>query len=283
MMNANDILISVIITTKNEEKNIERCLSSIKEQNYPCIEIIVVDNNSTDRTKDIASKYTDKVYNKGPERPVQRNMAVEMSTGEYFLQLDADQILQPTIVQECIDKVMSFRNKKDGLIKDIALYIPEVIIGNDSWYTKVRDYEKSFYTGTVIDCVRFMPVKIFHEVGGYDESMTGPEDWDLDNKIRARCIADMISTPMLHNEGHITFSKLIKKKSYYAKGMAKFTNKWRKHPATCKRLGLLYRFFGVFVENGKWKKVLQYPLLFLHMYITKIAIGIVYLMNRAEE
>ncbi|GCC09993.1 N-glycosyltransferase [archaeon] len=48
------LLVSIIITTKNEEKNIANCLESIRTQSYPSekIEIIVVDNNSTDRTND---------------------------------------------------------------------------------------------------------------------------------------------------------------------------------------------------------------------------------------
>jgi len=59
-------IVSVIITTKNEEKNIENCLSSIKNQNYlqENIEIIVVDNNSIDKTKEIAKN----IYNFGTER-----------------------------------------------------------------------------------------------------------------------------------------------------------------------------------------------------------------------
>jgi glycosyltransferase involved in cell wall biosynthesis len=60
------MIVSVIITTKNEEKNIGNCLKSIKEQDYPqnLIEIIVVDNNSTDKTKDIALTYTDQVFDR---------------------------------------------------------------------------------------------------------------------------------------------------------------------------------------------------------------------------
>ena len=46
-------LVSVVITTKNEQKNIEKCLESIALQKYPSIEIIVVDNNSIDNTKKI--------------------------------------------------------------------------------------------------------------------------------------------------------------------------------------------------------------------------------------
>lgn len=74
----NMIKVSVILTTKNEEKNIASCLESIKNQNYPSdkIEIIIVDNDSIDRTKKIALRYTDKVYNFGPERSSQRNFGV---------------------------------------------------------------------------------------------------------------------------------------------------------------------------------------------------------------
>ncbi|MBU4299200.1 glycosyltransferase [Patescibacteria group bacterium] len=52
-------LVSVVITTKNEEKNIENCLKSILNQTYPRdkIEIIVVDNNSSDRTKEIVQTF----------------------------------------------------------------------------------------------------------------------------------------------------------------------------------------------------------------------------------
>ena len=59
-------LVSIIITTKNEEKNIQNCLESIKCQTYPKekIEIIVVDNHSTDKTKTVARKYNSKIFDK---------------------------------------------------------------------------------------------------------------------------------------------------------------------------------------------------------------------------
>ena len=64
------IPISVIITTKHEEENIANCIKSIKQQTYPPanIEIIVVDNHSTDKTVEIAKGYTDLVYVTGPNR-----------------------------------------------------------------------------------------------------------------------------------------------------------------------------------------------------------------------
>ena len=99
-----DILVSVIITTKNEEKNIENCLLSVTDQEFPKdrLEIIVVDNNSSDATKKIAAQYSDKVFDKGPERSAQRNYGAEVASGRYMLYLDADMILSKTVVSECV-------------------------------------------------------------------------------------------------------------------------------------------------------------------------------------
>jgi len=60
-------LVSVIVPTKNSADTIETCLKSIKNQTYPDIEIIVVDNYSEDRTADIAREYG-KVLLKSSER-----------------------------------------------------------------------------------------------------------------------------------------------------------------------------------------------------------------------
>jgi glycosyltransferase involved in cell wall biosynthesis len=60
----NNLLVSVIIPTYNSSRTLEKCLESIKNQSYKNIEIIVVDNNSKDNTKEIALKFTDKVFNK---------------------------------------------------------------------------------------------------------------------------------------------------------------------------------------------------------------------------
>ncbi len=99
-------VISVIVTTRNEERNIENCLKSIKSQTFPQekIEIIVVDNNSTDRTVKIAKRYTDKIYNIGPERSAQLNFGVKLAKGTYILFPDADMILSENVISECVEK-----------------------------------------------------------------------------------------------------------------------------------------------------------------------------------
>jgi glycosyltransferase involved in cell wall biosynthesis len=58
----NKSLVSIIIPTKNSARTIQACLESCKDQTYQNIEIIVVDNFSTDGTFEIAKKYTDNVF-----------------------------------------------------------------------------------------------------------------------------------------------------------------------------------------------------------------------------
>lgn len=268
-------LVSVVITTKNEEKNIERCLRSIKNQSYPQnkIEIIVVDNNSTDKTKEIAEKFTEKVFNKGPERSAQRNFGIKKAKGKYILFLDADMSLSEKVIEECVDKFL-----EDGNKNLVGLYIPERILG-DSYWCKVRDFERSFYNGTVIDCVRFFPKKIWEKAGGFDENLTGPEDWDFDKKVRNTGKTDIVKSKIYHNESDFSIIKYLKGKSYYAKSFDKYINKWGKDdPDIKKQFGLWYRYFGVFLENGKWKKMIRYPVSAISLLILKILIGYRYLL-----
>jgi glycosyltransferase involved in cell wall biosynthesis len=216
----NNQLISVIITTKNEEKNIANCLESIKKQTYPqeLIEIIVVDNNSEDRTREIASKYTDRVFDKGPERSAQRNLGVERSSGEYVMYLDADMILNKDVIKNCVEYI----NENKDIV---GLYVTEIVMGKKYW-SKVRRFERSFYDATVIDCVRFMRKDIFQKVGGFDEKFTGPEDWDLDKKIRNAGKTDLIKTPIYHNETEFDLRKYLGKKAYYARQFNEYISKW---------------------------------------------------------
>jgi glycosyltransferase involved in cell wall biosynthesis len=111
-------LISVIITTKNEAEVIENLFKSLKKQTFRNFEVILVDNNSTDRTKEISKNYTKKVFNFGPERSSQRNYGAKISAGEYVLILDADMVLTKNVLKSCAKKVKEEKNVS-------ALIIPE--------------------------------------------------------------------------------------------------------------------------------------------------------------
>jgi len=268
----------VIITTKNEEKNIENCLISIRKQNYPTnkLEIIVVDNNSEDKTKEIASKYTDKVFDKGPERSAQRNLGVGKANGEYFLYLDADMILTENVINQCSRKVADDKNI-------VGLYLPEIVMG-DKFFSKVRRFERTFYNGTVVDCARFIKKSAFNKVGGFDLDLTGPEDWDLDKKLKKIGKVDIIKAHIDHNESEFNLKQYLKKKAYYSQKFNAYIKKWGKNdPDIRKQFSLWYRYFGIFWENEKWKKLFLHPLLTAGMYFLRILVGVKFLTSRNKK
>ncbi len=272
------MLVSIIITTKNEEKNIENCLRSINKQSFPTknIEIIVVDNHSTDKTLQIARAYTSHIFTKGPERSAQRNYGIEKSRGDYILYLDADMVLSKRCVEESVKLV-----QKNSYIA--ALYIPEIVTGTSFW-SRVRQFERSFYDGTVIDCVRFVKRAAFDNVNGFDETMSGPEDWDFDKKIRAKYETSLIESPIYHNESEFNMKKYLSKKGYYAKSFNTYIKKWgSSDPDLKKQLGLWYRFIGVFIEERKWKRLLFNPILTTGVFILRILVGIVYIKTKISH
>jgi len=93
------IKLSVAIATFNEERNIGRCLESVRRL---ADEIVVVDESSTDKTREIAKLYGAKVYETAhsPIFHVTKQKALDYSTGEWILQLDADEKVTPKLAQE---------------------------------------------------------------------------------------------------------------------------------------------------------------------------------------
>jgi glycosyltransferase involved in cell wall biosynthesis len=85
--------VSFCIPTLNNEDTLDRCLNSISNQDYPDIEIIIVDGYSKDKTIEIAKKYTDKIYFDGGRLGSARQTGVEHSTGQILALFDSDIII----------------------------------------------------------------------------------------------------------------------------------------------------------------------------------------------
>ncbi len=96
-------MLSVIIITKNESINIRRCLESVQWVD----EIIVVDSGSLDNTVFIAKEFTDKVYETDwPGYGVQKQRALSYATGDWVLNIDADETVNAALKNE-ITQVMA--------------------------------------------------------------------------------------------------------------------------------------------------------------------------------
>jgi glycosyltransferase involved in cell wall biosynthesis len=122
--------ISAVVSVFNEEKNIERCLRSLTFAD----EIVVVDNSSTDRTVQLAKKFTDKIYNQKNDSSkidIQKNFGFDKAVGDWILNIDADEEVGPKLAKEIKEEI---EKPADGY------YIPRknIIFGkwiqHSGWY-----------------------------------------------------------------------------------------------------------------------------------------------------
>jgi glycosyltransferase involved in cell wall biosynthesis len=252
-------LVSVIVTTKNNEHTLSRCLFSIKQQTYKNIELIVVDNFSRDRTFEIAREFTSKVYQCGPERSSQRNLGAKKTKGTYLLFIDSDMELKPDVVSACV-----------GYIKNlVGLVIPERFVGEGFW-TNCKILEKSCYTGGEEHvAARFFAKKTFVKVGGYDEHLTGPEDIDLHKRVLALGKIGTASAWITHHEGRLTLRGIVKKRYYYSLTLKRYL---AKHPRT----GEFSFFRSAFLRQ--WKKLLSDPVHAVGMLVMRFCEGLAVLI-----
>lgn len=252
-------LVSVIVPTYKSSSTLEQCLQSIKDQTYENIEVVVVDNNSTDNTKDIARKFTKHVYNKGPERSAQRNYAIEVATGEYVLIIDSDMELDTNVVADCVDQ---FKDKKL-----VGLVIPEESFGKGFW-AQCKKLERSYYIGVSwMEAARAFRRNAYLEVGGYDENMVSGEDWDLSQRVEAKGGIGRIQSFIFHNEGELKLFTTLKKKYYYAQKFASYQSK-TKHENVEMQTGPITRYKLFFSKPGK---LLANPFIGLGMLFMKTA------------
>ncbi len=251
-------LVSVVVTTKNEDDVIGRLIQSIKTQTFKNREIILVDNNSTDKTLDIARKMNVKVYTVGPERSTQRNFGAKVAKGKYLLILDADMELTPKVISECVHLAES--DKKIG-----EIVIPEQSLASNYW-EKVKAFERSFYNekgDELTDAARFFRRDVFFKAGGYDETITGPEDWDLPEIIRELGYkVGRIKSRVYHYERIDSPFSVACKKFYYALRAYKYLGK---HNIPMFGPKTVYFLRPVFYKNPK--KIIMHPILSIGMFI----------------
>ncbi len=250
-------VVSVLITTRNNEATIGQLLVSVNKQSYPrgLIEIVVVDNKSRDLTVAISKKYTKLVFDKGPERSAQRNWAAKKSRGEYLLVLDSDMVLSSNVIKEGVELF-----EKSGHFG--CLVIPEKSFGIGFW-AKVKAFEREINRGeSYFEAARFFPRKIFEKYGGYDEDITGSEDWDLPGRIAKNYPVGRLKSYVEHNEGQTSLLDLASKKYYYALTVHKYLRKNKISIISAQTVYLLRRGF-----YKQWRKLLASPILTIGLMV----------------
>ncbi len=122
----------------------------------------------------------------------------------------------------------------------------------------------------MVDCVRFMRTS---SCPYFNLELKGPEDSDHDRRVNG--IRTITKNVVYHNDG-VGFIDYFRKKNYYSKSMSKFE---KLHPKD-KVLNPFYRCVWIYIENGKWKKVLKHPVMFSAVIAMVFIRAIIYLKNK---
>ena len=123
--------LSVVILVKNEEQRIARCLDSVKWAD----EIIVVDDESTDKTVEIARQYTSKVFTEKKKdiEGKHRNWSYSLAKNIWVLSLDADEVVTSELKEEII-QVINSNHVENGFTIPRKNYIGDYWVRYGGWY-----------------------------------------------------------------------------------------------------------------------------------------------------
>lgn len=249
-------LVSTITPVLNGEKYITENLQSLKNQTYPNIEIIVVDNFSTDKTVGIVKNMGVTVYQKGPERASQDNYGVEMAKGKYVFITGCDMVLDKDYIEQCV------RCCEEGSYD--AVYA-SVKSKTTNFWSKVKGLERDMYIGDdFIESARFFKRDVFLKLGGFDTTLViNADDYDMQRKLNtAGYKTGRITATELHIDEIDSIKEVFFKSFYY--GMNSWEYIKRQKGYAVKQL---FPVRKAYFKN--FKMFLKHPLLALGFIIFK--------------
>lgn len=197
--------VSVVIPAYNAASTLDAAIRSVLRQTLPASEIIVIDDGSTDRTREVAVPFCPEVQyaqqqNAGPASA--RNRGARLARGEWLAFLDSDDQWLPCRLKWQIERSMEYPEFALWCGENRPLLLPGVPVNDE------EDHRPS--NGAVLplrleDFVQGNPVATstvlvnraaFFSAGGFDEQFRGPEDYDLWMRMAARWKLAKIDAPL---------------------------------------------------------------------------------------
>lgn len=245
--NNNFPFVSIIIPCRDEEKFIGRCLDSIIAQDYPKdkIEVLILDGRSTDRTREIVKKYTQKypfikvLDNPRKIAPAALNIGIKKARGGIIIRMDAHNVYEESYVSKCVKYLKEYNVDNVGGIwimlpanntivaKSIALALSYPFGAGNAYYR--IGIKKPRYVDTVpFGCYKR---EVFDKVGLFDEELLRGQDAEFNARLRK-------------NGGKILLVPEIVSYYYARDSLSKL---WKMHfqygyfkPLTAKKIGNVY-------------------------------------------
>lgn len=178
-------LVSVVISTYNRSDYVGDTVESVINQTYPNIDLIVVDDGSTDGTGEIIRRFGDKVryvWQENAERASARNHGLRLAKGEFIAFLDSDDLWMPDKIEQAVKFLRA--NPRFGLV-----YTDYVQIDGEG--RELRVVRVGGPSGRVTEALlkrSFVPfgahlsrTSLIKEINGFveDRQMSGSEDWEM--------------------------------------------------------------------------------------------------------
>lgn len=175
------VKVSVVIPAYNVEKYIKTCLDSILEQTLTELEMIVINDGSTDKTKSIIETYVEKypqiiklVTKKNEGQGKARNIGIDLATGEFITFVDADDKIAPTMLEEMYD--MAKKKQAEVIICDYYEITEKKKVLKKAIPRKTQDLKKDYIVSVAGPCNKLIQTKLlksnklyFLETGIYED------------------------------------------------------------------------------------------------------------------
>lgn len=267
--------ISIIIPTYNEEKNIEKCISTLLTQSYKDFELIIVDDGSTDKTTDIINHFIKKSKKikliKGEHRGpgFSRNLGAKKAKGKVLVFVDADMIFDKNFIKNLTKPIFSGETigTEDGRQRASN---PDNI-WSKCWGIYIvkgkRKKSKKRVTGNIF---RAILKSEFKKMGGFDPKYGYADDMTFCFKYGIR--SKIVDSAWCYHKNPETLKEVFKQSRWIGASLNNFflKNKLLKH-LTLPFLLLVSPLAILFFSLKKCYKIKNFKLLLPWMFVFMIA------------
>ena len=207
------VKVSVIVPVYNGEKYIREAIDSVLNQSYKDFEVIVIDDGSKDNTLSIIKEYDGKIRWKSQENKGQAsatNEGVKMAEGEYVAYLDADDVCMPERLEVQVKYLDNHPNV--GLVYSGYYQINGA--GEVKRIVKARPHDNFvlLQTDYIARSTVMHRKNCLEEVGLFDESISGDDDWDMWIRISEKFGVDHVERPLVKYRLHGEQISLVRPK-----------------------------------------------------------------------
>ncbi len=251
--------LTVVIPTYNAARTLSACLASVSGR--PGVEVIVVDQSSTDDSRGIAEAYGATVVELPPPTfysppTASRNAGAAAARGAILYHLDSDMIVPEALLQEI--------PKRFDDAELVALVVHEQDSAGGFW-SKCKAFERSLYWGDPkLEAARVVRASTFRDIGGYDESLASGEDWDIHRRLGAQGAIGWCTEPVGHDLTTLRLWPMLKKKMSYGRSASSFFTKHQESGWS-----VLAAQGAAFFRH--WNAAARHPLLATGAFLLKLA------------